>query len=445
MSFIDIILKVVPNSKIISVGKSDYNNIKVDSRSIQSGDLFLPLIGEKSDGHDYIDQAISNGATVLIVNDNKKHLSPTDRLVISVPDTFKALDLAARHVRNNYKGTVVGITGSVGKTTTKEMLRLILESRGGYVSPGNQNSIVGLRLSLLGLLPEYKFAALEMGISEPGDIEDKVSVGKPDIAVITKIAHLHVQGLGGLRKIAEEKAKIFSSFSDDNVGIIPGDQEGLFKPFSFKTVKFGLKEQSDFRAINIHGTNFILVKGDQRVNVSLACENPSFIENALAAASVASCLGLSLDDIAEGLARFKSAERRFQRKKICLGFGELIDDTYNAGPESMKASIEAFKNLAVPNNNKIMVLGDMLELGERAGYWHRQLVKYINNSFVDHLVLVGEEMSKLRGLLTCSVIYAKTWKEARVEVEKLLKPNTFMLVKASRGIGLNNLVDSLAE
>ena len=497
---IQFISKAIPEAKLFD-GKSLYKindikklfvpeaecNLTIDSRMMQEGDAFLALRGERADGHDFLPVAIEKNAPALFIclGEEKrlqKYLQKLPKsffektLVICVPDTFEALKSLAKSWRAHFSYPVVGITGSVGKTTTKEMIAAILKYAGipACVSYKNQNTLIGVCLTILRMCDKHKAAIFEVGISERGEMVPKVEILRPTIGVITVIAHQHMDGLGELSEIAQEKRKLFSLFKKDDIGVIFGDQELLDNvSYAHPVVRFGFKAKNQVQTSSVKifsdendlpKTSCLLkiyskqAKPAQQAKLvlqaalELRTNHAGMLHNALAAASVTHLLGVPLKKIISGLESFDGFEQRFERQTLKNNSGVLIDDCYNANPESMRAALLALDGM-VAKGPKVAILGDMLGLGEKELFWHEEIGRVlVKTPSIKIIILVGERARSIGKTAPDSIAieYASDWKQAKIVLEKVLyggglvntSPvnNSLVLVKASNGMGLDRLV-----
>jgi UDP-N-acetylmuramoyl-tripeptide--D-alanyl-D-alanine ligase len=438
----------------------------VDSRTVEKDFVFVALEGQKVDGHDFLHQALENGACVLVVKKDKQAILEKisqklllNKLVIFVDDTLQALIQLARNWRQKFDYPVVGITGSIGKSSTKKMLESILHAAkfSAYVSYKNQNTIIGLSINILNMSSEHKAAVFELGINDVGEMEQLVDVLRPTLGLITYIAHAHTQGLGKIANVAAEKRKIFTYFAPNNIGAVCGDLPLLAGAYyTHPVIRFGTKTKNQIQARMIkmlpdNSISFILKIYDKKIRVNLNGNNPGFVNNALAATTLAHLLNISLSDIVKGLESFKGFDNRFERKKITKGSGEFISDCYNASPESMKAAILAFEQIKTLNN-KIAVLGEMKELGESERFWHRQIGRVLGRALsLSHLILVGKNARLMAksAPITIKIDFVEDWIQAKEVLANILRQNkekeSLVLVKASHSVGLEKIVDDLSS
>jgi UDP-N-acetylmuramoyl-tripeptide--D-alanyl-D-alanine ligase len=450
--------KTLVNAIFKTGTKHKITGFAIDSRLVQQNDVFIALKGEHVDGHLFISDALKRGASAIIIQKEKEgYVQEIDAsllhntLVILVDDPLQALVCLAKAWRSRFSYPVVAITGSLGKTTTKDMVVNMCKTAQLPLlfSEKNQNTFLSLCVNILKMRHTHKAVVFEVGIDGVGQMEMKADILRPTVAVITCIAQSHTQFLGALKQVAYEKKKIFSFFDDTNIGIINGDQLVLRDTFKHKVIRFGNKKKNDVQAQNITMPTFMLKICDKKRKVRLRVEHRGFVTNALAASSVAHVLGISLDDMVKGLETFVASDRRFEKKQIVRNRGVIISDCYNANPVSMKAAIQAFHGMRCAGK-KIAVLGDMKELGGREIFWHRQIGRYLQkHHLVDYLVLVGE----LAKEIACAapqhmhVSFVRDWQEAVRNVDILLgeSKDSLVLVKGSLSVNLGCLVKELSN
>jgi len=457
--------KTLSSAKILSDVFPEEINFSVDTRKLQEGDIFIALAGKQTDGHNFVAQAIEQGAAGVFINKEKVDcISKIDKkilntkLIVLVDDTLKALWILASAWREQFSYPVIGITGSVGKTSTKEMLANILKLYGMKVcvSYGNQNSLIGVPLNILKMQSAHQVAVIEMGINKRGEMATLAGIVKPTIGVITCIGHSHMEGLGSLSSIAAEKRDIFKYFKDGNIGIVNGDQQPLSHiSYSHPVVKFGSKiiNQVQARKIKQEGSmlSFMLKIYNKKYTVSLNSNHLGMVFNSLASAAVCSILGIPDDIIINGLSKQVEVKGRFQIKPLKSGDGYLIDDCYNAGPESMKSGLLTFESIKT-KAQKIAVLSDMLELGTESAFWHRQIGRFLRKvPSLNHLILVGESAKfiKKTAPLSLKIDIFASWQEAALFLEeKISGKDSLIFVKGSTAgytTGLVNLVNKFTE
>jgi UDP-N-acetylmuramoyl-tripeptide--D-alanyl-D-alanine ligase len=429
----------------------------IDSRTLQAGNIFVAISGAKVDGHDYIYDVLRKNAAGIVIAESKKYLIDAcdktllkDVLIIVVPSPMQALIQLAAVWRKQFTFPVVAITGSVGKTSTKEMLAGILKLHGDtyLASQGNQNTLIGVALNILRIRSHHTVALFEVGISKRGEMAAIAQLLQPTYGLITSIGHSHMEGLGSLADIALEKRAIFSCFTERSIGIINGDQSVLAAvSYPHPVVKFGLKttNQVQARKMRIVGAHihFVLKIYDKKYTIVLKHAHAGFVINALACATAAHLLGVSPDTIVQGIETPAVVTQRFQLRAMKHNKGTLIDDCYNANPESMKAAILAFQALET-NLPKIAVLGDMLELGVNSPFWHRQLGRFLRKApSIERVILVGEmvKWTKKTAPAGLAIELVGSWQEAIEKLENEGMRQVTVLLKASNGMRFKNIVE----
>ncbi len=433
----------------------------VDTRTLRAGDIFVALVGNNVDGHDFIAQAVAQGAAGLMIATAKKDvlttLSAQDRkklVVILVPDTLQALLRLASVWRAQFTYPVVAVTGSVGKTSTKEMLARMLSLHGQsvLVSQGNQNTRIGIALNILRMRSEHNVAVFEVGINKRGEMVELANLLRPTTGIITGVGHCHMEGLGSLADIATEKRDLFKYFTEQSIGIINGDQPLLASVgYVHPVIKFGSKTINQIQArkiqVSAQQTSFFLKIYKEKYQITIANVHEGYVFNALAAAAAAHLLGVSNATIIQAMQQPLVVPGRFEQRILKDKRGHLINDCYNANPESMKAALLAFQKIETPAQ-KIAVLGDMLELGIGTPFWHRQLGRFLRKvPSLKHLILVGEHVrwTKKTAPVHVTVTMVPSWQEAIQLLGERLDQESLVLVKGSRGVGLSNLVTAVAE
>lgn len=456
--------KIVPDCFFLHApctksGEWSINAWSIDSRTVQSGEMFVALRGNNVDGHNFIAQALERGAAGCIIAKSQQSIIAKinsqllkEKAVIVVEDPKAALIALASAWRKEFSIPVIGITGSIGKTSTKEAICSILDlNRMSFLaSKGTQNTVLGVSLTLLQLKPQHQVAVIELGISRRGEMAHLVEIVQPTIGVITAIGHSHMEGLGSINDIAAEKREIFKYFKEDSIGIINGDQPLLAHvAYKHPVIKFGSKTTNQVQARKIHvGTDsitFNLKLYGAKYNVTLPTNHKGAIFHLLAAVSATYLIGVPTETIIKGIEKPIIVPGRFERRLLKNGHGMLINDSYNASPESMKAALTAFAQITT-KAHKIAVLGDMLELGVNSAFWHRQIGRFLRKvPTVREVILVGSHVqATLKTIpLSVKVEMVPTWKEAVDKLKSRIDQESCILVKGSRGIALNNLVDEL--
>ena len=430
----------------------------IDSRKTQAGDIFVALKGSEHDGHEFLEDAFKNGAAGCIIADSHKNLlerikNKEKKLILIVKDPLEAFVQLATLWRAQFTYPVIAITGSVGKTSTKELLAQIMHDDGKncLVSYGNQNTKIGVALNIFRMKKEHELAIFELGISKCGEMAELSYMLRPTTAVITNIGHQHME-IGSLNDIAFEKRDIFKFFVEDSIGIINGDQPILAHvSYQHPVIKFGSKttNQIQARKMRFSGSHISFSLKIYKKKYSIVLENPHIgaMFNALAATTVAHWLGVSDEKIVASIQKPCVVAGRFEECTVINDQGILINDCYNANPESMKAALLAFQQIET-KSPKIAILGDMLGLGVNSPFWHRQVGRFLRKvPSLTKVILVGNLVSwiKKTAPVNLRVELVSTWQEAVQKLENDLTVKPAILVKGSRAIGLDNLVSKLTQ
>ncbi len=424
-----------------------FTSVGTDSRNISTQQLFVALRGEHFDGHEYGQQALEHGASAVMVSQSKTDWPSA----LLVKDTRLALGELASYWRSKFTVPIVAITGSSGKTTVKEMLAAILRHAiaedGVLATQGNLNNDIGLPLTLLKLRNHHQYAVVEMGMNHMGEIAYLAKLGRPDIALINNAGSAHIGELGSLEAIAQAKGEIFQGLAEGGTAIINADDD--FAPFwqtivtklaaNHVILTFGLSAQADVSATyqlspNASSLQLRTPQGTQAFELPVAGLHN--VRNALAAAAAALALGIKLTMIAQALSQFGGVKGRLQHRPGLNG-AQVIDDTYNANPVSMKAAIDV---LAAQPGEKIMVMGDMGELGSDAPGHHAEVGNHAKQAGIDRLFTTGE-LSALASKAFGTTARHFDQIEALVEnLKPYLQKQTTVLVKGSRFMRMERVV-----
>ena len=431
--------------EICAVTKGQYTGpdlktegVTTDSRGDVNGKLFIPIIGDIFDGHDFIDLALEKGAICSL----SEKSGPSDK-IIRVESTRKALQDLAAYSRNQFKGPVVAITGSAGKTTTKDIIASVLSQKFNTLkTQGNFNNDIGLPLTLLRREESQEAMVLEMGMNHMGEISVLSRIGKPTICLITNIGDAHIENFGSREGILKAKSEIFEGLQDGGTVILNGDDPLLVSlpkiPHAKTTIYCHMDSAKDIKHKGFHGISCTI----SGVKVDIPLPGRHNVMNALMAFAVGLELGLKPEQIAKGISEFKPSGNRMAISEA-KGM-TIINDTYNASPSSMKATLDMLKET---EGRKVSILGDMFELGDFAEDMHKDVGQYAAKN-VDLLIAIGplsKHMYEAHTKQGGQAVYYETKEAFAQEWQKHLKPGDAVLVKASRGMALEYVVEKITE
>lgn len=445
------IVKAIGGKLLVEGKQRDFSRVVIDSREVNKGDIFFAIKGENFDAHKFVDNVLENGAGLVIVHKEEEYKSfSEDSSIVLVEDTKKALlDLASFYI-DTLDIKVVGITGSTGKTSTKDLIAAALsEKYKVFKTKGNFNNDIGMPLMILELNKDYEVAILEMGMSNLGEIETLARVAKPDIAVITNIGTSHMENLKTRDNILKAKLEITTLFNENNVLIVNGENDKLhdLESNNYKIVKIGTESDYNFKGciiiINKDNIEFSVKENGRAIDQTIFVPVPGKhnVLNSLLAVAVARHLGVSYEEIAEGI---KNLEATSMRLDVIKHEGyTIINDAYNASPDSMIAALEVLKTY---EGRKIAVLGTMKELGEESPKAHEEVAKYAKDSKVDMLITLGEFNSDFEAGFGSENFKAFDSIEDIVHyLKQNLKDGDVLLVKASRSMKFENIINELQK
>jgi UDP-N-acetylmuramoyl-tripeptide--D-alanyl-D-alanine ligase len=430
-----------------------FRTFTIDSRLARPGDLFF-AIRARRDGHAFVAAARDKGAAGAVIS---RQITTPDGgfALVRVPDTVAALEELARRVLAERPVKVVGITGSIGKTTTKEFAASLLARCFKVLkSEGNFNNKLGLALSLLRLEPEHELAVLEMGTSGFGEIRALTRIAPPDVAVITNVNPVHLEFLGDLEGVARAKKEILEGTRENGVAVLNGDDPWVRKvgeDWPGRRLTFGFGPEADVRAVSVRplgqqGLAFELRCFGKKAEVRLGFVYQEFIANLLAAVAVGAALGVSFEDITAGIDDLHPLAGRGGLIRLACGV-RLVDDSYNSNPRALEA---ALKGLALlPAGRRVAVLGDMLELGQREAEFHRAAGRQVAEAGWDVLVAVGPlgrymlDGARAAGMEPERLASFPTAEEAAGAITSLVREDDLVLVKGSRGIHMERIAERL--
>lgn len=456
------ILKCTNGKLIIGDTEKECKNYSKDTRTIKKGDTYIGIKGEKFDGSSFWKNALNNGAETVIINninlDKIEEYKKQNKNIIQVEDTIKAIGEMASYKmkiqKEKYNLKVVGVTGSVGKTSTKDIIANVLSKKYKVLkTEGNNNNHIGLPLTILRLQDE-EIAVIEMGMNHLGEISYLTKIAKPDIAVITNIGTSHIGNLGSRENILKAKLEILEGMDKKKI-VINNDNDLLNKWYlenknNIEIHTFGIKNESEFNAKNIklkeNSSEFICENTNEKINIEVPVGGEHFILNALCGLTVGKLLNLNNEEIKNGIKDFKLTAKRMEINHLKNNI-TIINDSYNASYESMKASISNLKNMN--GERKIAVLGDMFELGDFSEKLHKEVGTEIYKNKIDKLYLIGNyskfigEEAEKEGYKKENIFYFENKDELFNNLKNNLKSGDVILIKASNGMKLFEIAEKL--
>ncbi len=434
-----------------------FDAVGSDTRALAKGQLFVALRGERFDGHDFVRQAIEGGAAAAMVDRRWYEQGGNDELpLLVVPDTRLALGTLAAHWRGRFDIPLIGVTGSNGKTTVKEMCAAILRAQAALdgVDPasavlatrGNLNNDIGLPLTVLGLRPAHRYAIVEMGMNRPGEIAWLASIAMPTVALVTNAHRAHLAGMGSLDEVAREKGAIYGGLAEDGTAVVNADDPHalLWRRLAgaHRTVRFGVEQDADVSGAYIlkgQGSTLTVHTPVGNAGIELLVPGRHNAVNALAAVAATLGAGVSLEAVSRGLEAYTGTKGRLERK-AGLNAAVVIDDTYNANPDSVRAGIDV---LAATPGRTVLVLGDMAEVGPNSAQLHDEVGGYAKSQGIDQFFALGE-MSEVaaRNFGDRGHHFARL-EELVVALKKVMDADTVVLVKGSRFMQMERVVDAI--
>lgn len=421
----------------------------IDSRTLQAGELFFAVKGERLDGHDYVNTALEKGAVAAVVSKHEVNRYSSDARLLPVEDTLAALQNLAAAVRRLWGKPLIGITGSAGKTTTKEAIAHVLATRFKILkSEGNFNNHFGLPLMLLKLEPEHDLAVIEMGMSHAGEIRALAKIAQPEIGVVTNVAPVHLEFFDSLAGIARAKYELVESLPPSGTAVLNADDEYVSqfgRDYKGKVITYGTKPTAEVRAQNVvskgaEGSEFDVVSpcGSHHARLPLVGEHN--VLNALAAVAVACSRGMSFPDAIGALATLQPADKRGQ--VLQLGNITVINDCYNSNPKALSAMVDALA--AMQAKRRIVVAGEMLELGPMGEQMHREAGTHVAEKKIDLLIGVrGMAQAMTEGAIQAGgkAEFMRTPEEAGEWLARESREGDVVLLKASRGVKLEKALE----
>ena len=428
---------------------AEFTSVSTDTRTIKPGALFIALRGERFDGHEFVAQALATGAAAAMVDEKFEGQGN----LLRVADTRLGLGRLAAHWRGKFDIPLVAVTGSNGKTTVKEMIAAILRAECGedaqvLATEGNLNNDIGVPQMLLRLNAAHRYAVIEMGMNHFGEIDYLTHMASPDVALVNNAQAAHLAGLGSVEGVARAKGEIYGGLKPNGTAIINADD--VFAPLwrdlaaGKNILEFGLDHPAavtgGYRLLD-GGVELEIVVPQGKVQARLNASGVHNVRNALAASAAASALNIPCEIIGQGLGRFAPVKGRLQRKPALHG-ATLIDDTYNANPSSMRAAIDV---LAAAPGKKVLVLGDMGELGGDAWQLHGEIGAYAKERGIDVLYCLGDNARNMAAQFGQNAWHFERIQELLADLENLLAPGVTVLVKGSRFMEMERVVKSFED
>lgn len=433
--------------------------ISTDSRTVVPGNLFVALKGDYFDGHDFVHEVLNQEAAGVLIHDEKKvlpFLNQKKSVIIKVADTLTALGDLARDWRGRFPALVIALTGSSGKTTTKEMIASIMSRKKNILkTEGNLNNLIGVPQTLLRMTKNHEAVIVEMGTNSRGEIKKLTQMTSPDIGLVTNVGPAHLAGLGSLEAVRDEKCDLFHNLSRNGTAVINLDDDAVVagsENWNGKRVTFSMGTGADVTAAQIEkhgikGISFRLIVGDRSAEVLMKITGMHLVYNALAAAAAAFAAGIDLATIAEGLCAFEPFAGRMEVIKLSNG-SFLLDDSYNANPASVREALMALKDLKGHCNGYVL-LGDMLELGPQAEEMHRKIGMLIATIGIKALFLQGDFSPMTAagaiegGLAPENIFFLSQGDDEVAYLKRNVKKGDWILVKGSRRMKMENYVQKI--
>jgi UDP-N-acetylmuramoyl-tripeptide--D-alanyl-D-alanine ligase len=447
-------LASMTEGEVLQGGDIETSSVVIDSREVKPDSVFFAIHGERLDGHQFVPQALQTARGAVISKPNG--IFPAGKGIVRVRDTTVALQQLARSIRDRFNFTLIGITGSAGKTTTKDMIATLAGTeRRTFKSWGNFNNLIGNPLCIDNVPDDTQVVVSEMGMNHKGEIAQLAALTHPDVGVYTNIGPVHIEFFGTVEKIAEAKRELLENLKPGGIVVLNADNEHIMrisKGFEGRKVTYGIDRDAQYRATNIHergllGTRFTIEAEDSKHELDLALPGRHNLENLLAAIATARSLGISWKGVERGVTEVKPA---YHRGVVIPWRGATIyDDTYNSNPYALSRTLELMTQ-AEAKGRRIAVIGDMLELGEKELDFHRDGGRNIPRA-IDVVVGVGPRSKSLlegaggAGFAPDKLHHFPDAQTAGEFLIDFIKPGDLVLIKASRGIGLDKIVTMLQE
>jgi len=456
------VLQATGGSLVFGTDDQEFAGIDIDSRTIGPDRIFVAIAGGTHDGHRFVADVLAKGGQGFVVAEHQAADLPMDRMrasgsaCVTVADTTVALGDLARFNRNRKRLTVLAITGSNGKTSTRMLTERVVSGKYATLGTcGNLNNHIGLPLTLLRRSPQHEAAVVELGMNHPGEITRLGEICQPNVGIVTNVAAAHLEGLGTVDNVAAAKGELLATIRSGGTAILNADDArvaALADACPCPVLFFGVGHRAGIRAENVRpdgkGLVFTLIAPSGEIDVRLATPMQAMVANALAAAAAGEVLGVPLDRIKAGLEAFSPGAGRMAIRELQGGI-RLLDDTYNANPGSMAAAIETLGAMRA-DGRTLAVLGDMLELGDPSRALHREVGKAVGDAGIDRLYAAGRFASEMaegakEGRMTGDRIFVGTKAEIVEQLNDELRAGDLILVKGSRGMAMEEVADEIVR
>lgn len=444
-STLSILQSAVKNSTLTV--DASFDGVSTDSRNVAAGNLFVALRGERFDAHEFLSQVAARNVAALVVEKIPAGLKVP---ALVVPDTRVALGEIAHYWRRQYKLPLIGVTGSNGKTTVKEMIAAVLEAAygaGQYLATrGNFNNDIGVPLTLLRLTADCKAAVIELGMNHPGEIALLSAIAEPTVGLVNNAQREHQEFMASVAAVAEENGAVLANLPADGVAVFPADDPftPLWRSYaaSRKILSFGFSDDADVRCTyvaNAFGSDLAVTAGTQKFNIALSAAGVHNVRNALAAIACTLAIGVAPDAIVRGLQAFAPVSGRLQRKTAANG-ALVIDDTYNANPDSVRAAIDVLAQFSAP---RILVLGDMGEVGNEGRQYHEEIGAYARTNGIEHVFTLGDLARHTASACGAHAAHYDSVQDLNDALAAILDADATVLVKGSRFMKMERVVQHL--
>ncbi|MNJ98748.1 UDP-N-acetylmuramoyl-tripeptide--D-alanyl-D-alanine ligase [compost metagenome] len=439
------IQSAVPGARMTA--DAAFDGVSTDSRSVGAGNLFVALRGERFDAHDFLPQVAQHQVAAVVAEAVPQGLTVP---ALIVPDTRLALGQIAHYWRQQFKMPLIGVTGSNGKTTVKEMIAAILEAACGVdnylATRGNFNNDIGVPLTLMRLQKTCKAAVIELGMNHPGEIAVLSAIAEPTVGLVNNAQREHQEFMASVEAVARENGAVLAGLPADGIAVFPADDE--FTPLwrqlaaQRKVLTFGFSDDADVRcsySANAFGSDMEITAGRQQFTVALAAAGVHNVRNALAAIACTLAIGIATDAIARGLQAFAPVSGRLQRKLAANG-ALVIDDTYNANPDSVRAAIDVLAQMSVP---RILVLGEMGEVGDDGRQYHEEIGAYARAKSIEYVLTLGDLTRHTAGAFGADARHYDSVEELNNALAEIFTADATVLVKGSRFMKMERVVQHL--